>query len=77
MGGKKITAGVKMGMSPGMSAHHSWGFAVRKTTAMLMAHTKQIRMAILRAQVGSVCMQIDPRTVLFERLSPLHAAVKW
>jgi len=49
-----------MGMSAGMSAHHSWGFAVRNTAAISMAHTKHKRMAILRAQErsGNMCMRI-------------------
>lgn len=50
---EKIAAGVKIGMRAGMSAHHTRGFAVTKTAATSMAHTEQIRTAILRAQVGS------------------------
>jgi hypothetical protein len=40
-------------MSTCISAHHSWGLAVRKAAVMSMAQTKQMRTAILRAHVGS------------------------
>jgi hypothetical protein len=49
-------------MSTGMTAHHSWGFAVKKAAARSMAATKQRRMAILSAQerVDSIRMEISP-----------------
>src|SRR5271170_1738084 len=49
-------------MSPGIRAHHSTGFAVRKTAAMSMTHTAHIRMAILFAaeRNGRTCMKISP-----------------
>jgi hypothetical protein len=51
-----------MGMSAGMSAHHSWGFAARREAAMSMAATIHKRTAILRAHKpsGNVCMEISP-----------------
>ena len=60
---EKITAGVKRGISTGMNAHHSRGFPVRKTAATSMAHTKQMRMAILRTheRSGRICIKISPR----------------
>jgi hypothetical protein len=54
----RIATGVKMGMSAGMVAHHSWGFAARKAAATSMAATKHKRIAILSAQerTGRSCM---------------------
>jgi hypothetical protein len=51
-----------MGMSTGMSAHQSWGFAVRKAAATSMAHTEHSRTAILNAhdRSGRICMEILP-----------------
>lgn len=51
-----------MGMSAGMSAHHSWGFAVRKAAATSMADTTHKRTAILRAheRIGSIRMETSP-----------------
>jgi hypothetical protein len=55
---EKITAGMKRGMSAGMTAHQIWGFVVRKAAATSMATTEPMRKAILRAQDlgGSNCI---------------------
>jgi hypothetical protein len=59
---EKTAAGVKIGMSTGMTAHHSRGFAVKKAAATSMAHTKHRRIAILSAheRVDSIRMEISP-----------------
>jgi hypothetical protein len=46
----KMATGVKMGMSTGMIAHHSWGLAISKLAATSIAATKHMRIAILIAQ---------------------------
>jgi hypothetical protein len=62
MRSEKIAAGVKIGMSTGMIAHHSWGLAVRKAAATSMAATKQRRMAILSGyeRVDSIRIEFSP-----------------
>jgi hypothetical protein len=59
----KIATRVKIGMSVGMSAHHSVGLAMKRAAAASAATTREIRMAILRAHVGtgSICTEVSPR----------------
>ena len=62
-----------MGMSIGMSAHHSWGFAMSKLAVTSIAATRQMRMAILSAheRVDRSCIRIYPRNVgLYMILTP-------
>jgi len=56
---EKITAGVKIGIRAGMTAHHSWGLAVRKTAATSMADTTHKRTAILCAQERTGSTRIE------------------
>jgi len=52
-----------MGMRIGMSAHHTWGFAMSKLAATSIAATKQRRIAILTAheRVDRSSIRIYPR----------------
>lgn len=62
-----------MGISMGMSAHHTWGFAMSKLAATSIAATKQIRKAILSTheRVDRSCIRIYPRNAgLYMILTP-------
>jgi len=58
-----------MGMSAGMSAHHSWGFAVRKTAATSMADTTHKRTAILRAHERTGRIRMETLSALNHKLT--------
>jgi len=60
-----MATGVKIGMSIGMSAHQSSGFAMNKAAAASIAATTQIRIAILRAHTGTgnIRTKLPPRNV--------------
>jgi len=61
---EKMTAGVKSGISAGMTAHHNTGLAMSKAAATSRAATTRIRIAILSPQerIGRISTEVPFRT---------------